>query len=152
MKILLSIVGGLAALLIGGGWLTNYLQASDDPNVLATRGLHEHPRLEIYVKGEKIEIPQNIGVGTAYQKSPGYGNGGMAMTPMHTHDDVPVIHLEYQGEVRKDDLELGKFFEVWGRDISEFGENMRMTVNGEPNTEYEKYIMRDGDVIQLHYD
>lgn len=33
-----------------------------------------------------------------------------------------------------------------------FGENMKMTVNGEENTEYENYIMRDKNNIELRFD
>lgn len=142
---------GVAVLVIGlFAW--SQLEQGSDSEVIAQRGLHWHPQLAIYVKGERIEIPQNIGVGQEYLDKPGYGNGGMAMTPMHTHDDVPIIHLEYQGLVKNEDITLGKFFQVWGKDMRAFGENMRMTVNGKDSTEYEHYIMRDGDNIELHYD
>ena len=33
-----------------------------------------------------------------------------------------------------------------------FGTNMRMTVNGIENTEYENYQMKDGDTIELRYE
>ncbi|HEY4522187.1 MAG TPA: hypothetical protein VJH91_00940 [Candidatus Paceibacterota bacterium] len=112
---------------------------SNDPNVVATSGLHWHPELTIYVKGEKLEIPQNIGIGAVHQ-------------PMHTHDDLPIIHLEFSGVVKKQDLTLGQFFKNWGRDMRSFGKSMRMTVNGVENTEYERYIMKDKDKIELHYD
>ena len=74
------------------------------------------------------------------------------MTAIHTHEDMPVIHLEFSGVVRREDVMLGRFFEIWGKDMRSFGENMRMTVNGEPNTEFERYIMRDKDIITLQYD
>ena len=95
--------------------------------------------LEIYVKGEKLEIPESIGLGAVHQ-------------PMHTHDDLPVIHLEFTGVVREDDLVLGQFFKNWQRDISSLGTNMSMTVNGETNTEFENYVMGDGDRIELRYE
>lgn len=152
MKTIISIGAIIIALVAGGAWLTDYLQASSDPDMLATRGMHEHPTLAIYVKGERVPIPENIGVGLAYGGRPSYGDGGMAMTAIHTHDDVPVIHLEFSNAVRKEDIMLGKFFDVWGRDMQEFGENVRMTVNGDVNTEYENYVMHDGDKIELHYD
>jgi len=150
MKIILSIGGIIVALLLGGVWWTNTI-ANTDPTVLSKSGLHWHPRLEIYVKGEKIEIPGNIGVGTQYAGTPTY-HTGMRMTAMHTHDDVPVIHLEFQDLVRKEDLTLGNFFKIWGKDMRSFGENVRMTVNSVPSSEYENYMMRDGDRIELRYD
>ena len=33
-----------------------------------------------------------------------------------------------------------------------FGANMKMTVNGKENTEYENYIMRDKDKIELRFE
>ena len=101
--------------------------------------MHWHPQLEIYVKGEKQEIPQNVGIGAVH-------------SPMHTHDDLPIIHLEYSGVVRNDDIMLGQFFKVWERDMNSFGSNMKMTVNGEESTEFGDYVMRDGDKIELRYE
>ena len=95
--------------------------------------------LEIYVKGEKLEIPENIGLGAVHQ-------------PMHTHDDLPVIHLEFSGVVHEKDLVLGQFFKNWGKDMRSFGRDMSMTVNGETNSEFENYVMGDGDKIELRYE
>jgi len=150
MKKILIIGSIIAVLLLGSVWWSNSMQNSD-PNVLATNGLHWHPTLEIYVKGEKIEVPGNIGVGTQYTGLPTY-HTGMRMTAMHSHDDLPVIHLEFQDLVRKEDLQLGNFFKIWGKDLRSFGENVRMTVNGIPNEQYESYMMRDGDRIELRYE
>lgn len=133
------IIGSIVvALLLGSTWLSRSLQ-SNNPDVLSQSGLHWHPLLEIYVKGEKVEIPQNIGLGTTH-------------LPVHTHEDLPIIHLEFSGVVRKEDAMLGEFFKSWERDMRSFGTNMRMTVNGKENTEYEKYVMHDGDKIELRYD
>lgn len=138
MKTILIIVSASIALLIGGVWWTNSL-ANSDPSVISRNGLHWHPTLVIYVKGEKQEIPQGIGLGAVH-------------LPMHTHDDLPIIHLEFSGMVRNEDLMLGHLFTNWGKDMRSFGTNVHMTVNGETNTEYENYMMRDGDTIELHYD
>ena len=112
---------------------------SPDSDIVSMSGIHYHPELEIYVKGEKIEIPQNIGLVGGHK-------------PIHTHDDVPIVHLEYQTKVTNEDTRLGGFFEVWGKDFKEFGQNVTMTVNGEPNTEYENYEMKDKDKIVLRYE
>ena len=74
------------------------------------------------------------------------------MPAVHTHDDLPIIHLEFNGVVRKEDVMLGEFFKNWGKDMRSFGSTIKMTVNGVDNTEYERYIMRDKDVIELQYD
>jgi hypothetical protein len=130
------IAGGALALLLGGTWLSRALQK--DSGALAENGLHSHPTLEIFVRGEPVAIPPNIGLGAIHK-------------PVHTHEDVPIIHLEFSGRVVEDDARLGVFFENWGKDMRSFGSNLTMTVNGEVNTEYENYVMRDGDRIQLHY-
>jgi hypothetical protein len=150
MKNIFIIGGIIIVLLFGGVWWSANLQESD-PDVLSRNGLHWHPTLEIYVKDKKIEIPANVGVGTQYAGLPTY-HTGMRMTAMHSHDDLPVIHLEFQDIVRKEDLTLGNFFKIWGKDMQSFGSSMRMTVNGVPNEEYERYMMRDKDRIELRYE
>lgn len=114
---------------------------SNNPNIVALSGMHWHPLLTMYVKGEKLELPPDMGLGAVHK-------------PIHTHaEDSPkgVIHLEFSGMVRKNDIMLGRFFENWGKDMRSFGENMRMTVNGVESTEYENFVMHDGDKIELLY-
>lgn len=152
MKNILIIGGLVTLLLIGGVWWSKSLESSD-PNVISMRGLHTHPRLAIYVHGEKILIPQNTGVGTSFAGRPGYGQGGMAMTPMHTHDETDgTIHLEFPGRVTREDTKLKNFFTIWGKDMMGFGENVAMTVNGKQSTELGDYEMKDGDIIELKYE
>lgn len=112
---------------------------TSDSSTLSINGLHWHPELEIYVKGVKQDIPNGLGLVGAHK-------------PMHTHDDVPIVHLEFPAKVTEDDTHLGKFFEVWGKDFREFGQTVAMTVNGEPNNELENYQMKDGDKIILNYE
>ncbi|KKW47859.1 MAG: hypothetical protein UY98_C0004G0011, partial [Candidatus Kaiserbacteria bacterium GW2011_GWA2_58_9] len=157
MKYFFIGIGALVALALGATLFTSPSDQSgpSDPNILAVGGMHWHPSIRIFVKGEEVEIPQNVGIGAVHQ-------------PMHTHDDLPIIHLEFPAIVRKDDIRLGRFFEIWGRNMRSFGEdmlpsdergsteasglNVRMTVNGKENIEHENYVMRDKDVIELHYD
>src|SRR3989344_3068163 len=141
MKNFLAIVALVVVLLIGGVWWSKSLQ-SKDPDLLSRNGLHWHPELAIYVKGEKQALPTNIGI------SP------LGMTPIHTHDDATlgIIHLEFSGLVRKEDITLGQFFTNWGKDMNSFGTNAKMTVNGVENIELENYVMRDKDKIVLTYD
>jgi len=133
------LIGAGIAILLVLGLGSQYLFATQDPDIISRRGLHWHPELEIYVKGESVEIPQNIGLGAVHK-------------PMHTHDDLPIIHLEFEGLVKKEDLKLEKFFENWGNDMRGFGTELTMTVNGTVNTEYENYILQDGDKVELRYE
>lgn len=145
MKAFFIATGAFIALAIAAIFIlpqSNGAARPNDPDIVATNGMHWHPALTMYVKGEKLELPPDMGLGAVH-------------LPMHTHAEDSaqgIIHLEFPGIVRKDDIRLGRFFEIWGRDMRSFGENMRMAVNGKENTEYEKYVMRDGDKIELRYD
>ncbi len=132
---------GAAVLIVGllGG--SKFLQSSD-PNVVSRSGLHWHPTLAIYVKGEKQEIPANIGIGAMHQ-------------PMHTHVEdaaAGIIHLEFAGVVKREALMLGQFFMNWGKEFDSFGTNVKMAVNGQENTEFENYVMQEEDKIELRYE
>ncbi len=141
MKPFFIAIGAIIILVLAGVFVLPQSSGTGrtDSDVVAAAGLHWHPTLAIYVKGEKLEIPQNIGLGVVHK-------------PMHTHEDLPIIHLEFSSIVRKEDMMLGQFFKNWGHDMRQFGTNMRMTVNSEENTEYENYVMRDGDRIELRYE
>lgn len=116
-------------------------------HVISESGLHWHPLITIYVKGEKQEIPHmglsDMDVDRVHQKM------------MHMHqgpNEQGIIHLKFQGLVRASDITLGQFFKKWGKDIRSFGANLKMTVNGKENTEYEDYVMQDKDKIELRYE
>ncbi len=134
----------LAVIVIGMsiGGLVWYL-ASRPPvpegEIISRNGLHRHVQLAIFVKGQKQEIPANIGIGAVHQ-------------PIHTHDTSDEVHLEFQGVVRREDVKLGRFFQAWSKDFREFGSSVKMTVNGKTNTELENYQMKDGDKIELRYE
>ena len=132
--------GGLTIAAIGGLiWFVATRPPIPESDIISQNGIHWHPVLAIYVKGVKQEIPTNIGIGAVHQ-------------PVHTHDATGTIHLEFQGLVRKQDITLGEFFKNWNKDIQSFGSNMKMTVNSEENIEYENYIMRDKDEIELRFE
>lgn len=122
-----------------------------DNQVVARQGLHWHPKVTISIKGENQEIPANLGIGAVHSK-------------IHTHDTdnkEGVIHMEMQGIVAKDDTRLAKFFQLWGK---EFNSNklfdntngsegiVKMMVNGTENKEFENYLMKDGDKIEIKYE
>jgi sulfur carrier protein ThiS len=132
--------------------LTNTFDGTDN-DIVSQEGIHWHPELAIYIKGQKQEIPTNIGIG---------GTGPMGMEPLHTHDSSGQIHAEWQvGPIKKGNLKLARFFEQWAKTFnkdqildSKTGEEgtVKMTVNGQPNTDYENYIMKDGDKIEIRYE
>lgn len=124
----LAILGGIV-------WVAKPSRADQ---IVSRGGLHWHAQLAIYIKGEKQEIPAGIGIGAVEQ-------------PIHTHDTSGVIHMEFGGLVYKDDLKLGQFFKIWGKQFNSMGK-VEMFINGEPNQEFENYQMKDGDKIEIRYE
>jgi len=155
MKMIIGVLIACVVLIVG----LKYLASQEEPTegrdndsetnkVLSTQGLHWHPTLKIFVRGEEVPVPANIGL-----------LGGH--NPMHTHDADGVIHLEFQSVVREDSLRLGKFFEIWRQPFSETQileytnsdtERVRMTVNGVENTEYENYMLQQEDVVEIRFE
>lgn len=147
-KILYVVVA--VGLVIGAVFWSKSMQ-KNDPDIVSSKGLHWHPEISIFIKGVKQEIPTDIGVGMQYTGRKGFSQT-MGMTEVHTHDSSGAIHFEFEGVVRKEDLTVGRFFDIWGKDIRSLGSNMRMMVNGVENKEYENYIMQDKDKIELRYE
>jgi hypothetical protein len=65
---------------------------------------HYHAHLSVFVDGEEVEVPANIGI------------EGEDMTPIHTHDARGVIHIE--SRVKGDTYTLGQLFKEWGVTLS----------------------------------
>ncbi|HMS23140.1 MAG TPA: hypothetical protein PKA38_05295 [Candidatus Levybacteria bacterium] len=164
-----KVIGGISLLsiviLVGGVF---FLSASSSPStssnsninsatsvpesdIVARNGMHWHPKLSIYIKGEKQPFTNGIGL------------NGAVHNPIHTHDDADkdIVHMEFQGVVTKEDTKLASFFKIWGKKFSSTqifdkknGEEgtVKMTVNGKGNTQFENYQMRDGDMIEIKYE
>jgi hypothetical protein len=144
------IVGATALLLwaISGGTQTVKNDSISDNNIISRKGPHYHPKLDIHIKGQLQPIPANVGLGITH-------------LPMHTHDTDHIIHLEFSGLVTLDNTRLQEFFKIWGK---QFNSNcifdncngpsgtVKMFVNGQPNTEFEKYLMKDDDKIEIRYE
>lgn len=116
--------------------------------IVAKKGLHWHPELAIVIKGQKQEIPANIGLGAVHQS-------------MHTHDTSGTLHLEMRGLVRRQDITLGRFFEIWGKQLTSScifdfcngaDGSVKMSVNGNDNSEFADYHLQDGDKVEIRYE
>lgn len=117
-------------------------------DVISKSGIHWHPELTISIKGQKQDIPANIGLGVTEQS-------------IHTHDATGTLHLEIQGLVTREDIKLGRFFKIWGK---QFNSNcifdscnspngkVKMLINGKENNEFENYPMQDKDKIEIRYE
>ena len=139
------ILGGIIGFFI---WLIMIVPPVESSDIIARRGIHWHSELAIYVDGQSQEIPADIGLGSVHN-------------PIHTHDDVGLIHLEFSGLVLKNNLRLDNFFKIWGRKFNKDcmfdycngpGGTVRMIVNGMPNSDFENYEMHDKDKIEIRYE
>lgn len=152
-KIITGIVLASIIILVSAVFL---LTKSEDPNIppdqiVAKSGLHWHPKLSVFIKGEKQEFTDSIGLGAVHQS-------------MHTHTEDyknGIVHMEMNGVVAKNDTKLGNFFRIWGRAFSstqifdkknsEEGK-VKMIVNGKENKSFENYLMKDKDIIEIRYE
>ncbi len=139
-----AVIGSLALLVIVGGafFLTKENKSILENEIVTRNGLHWHPKLSIYIKDQKQQLEEGIGLGAVEMS-------------MHTHKEDykdGVIHLEIPGVVKKSDTRLGRFFQIWGKDFQRTGEVVKMTVNGQLNTDFENYLMKDGDNIEIRYE
>jgi len=143
LKVISIIIGVLIV-----GWFLVSRFSSSTPDVVARNGLHWHPELSIKILGQTQEIPEGVGLTPVEM-------------PIHTHDEHGIIHLEFSGIVKKDDVRLGEFFKVWGKTFSHdciFDKcsssdgQLKMLVNGKENSEFQNYIMRDGDKIEVIFE
>lgn len=152
-----KVIGGIALftilILIGGIFFLSKGTNTSVPKeqIITENGLHWHPKVTVTIKGQNQEIPPNLGMGAVHGK-------------IHTHDQdnkEGVVHLEMKGVVTKDDTRLGRFFQVWGKELASaklFDKTngsegkVKMLVNGKENTEFENYLMKDGDNIEIRYE
>ncbi len=112
-------------------------------------GLHYHPTLSIMVNNEPVLIPNNVGL------------DGAAHKPIHTHEEGGgMLHLEFDGKVKKTDTALGKFFDIWQKEWTttsfmgypiDATHTLTMKVDGEVSTEYRDLQMKDKQKIELIY-
>ncbi|MEV0148928.1 MULTISPECIES: hypothetical protein [unclassified Nonomuraea] len=65
---------------------------------------HYHAHLSVFVDGEEVEVPADIGIVDE------------EMTPLHTHDDRGVIHVE--PHTKGESFTLGQVFQQWGVTLS----------------------------------
>lgn len=138
----------IGAVISGLVWYFASKPLTPESDIIAQDGIHWHPEIKISVLGQIQKIPANIGL-------------GITENSIHTHDNMGVIHLEFSGLVKKDDVRLGKFFAIWGKKFNQdciFDKcsgtegRLKMFVNDKENSEFENYVMRDGDKIEIVFD
>jgi hypothetical protein len=152
-----SLITGIISIVIVGGAIAYIIfkgpSQTEEPGqaIVSTDGLHWHADLTITIKGEKQEIPVDIGL----------PEQGVHVEQLHTHDNTGKIHMERSGVVRESDIELGDFFEVWGKTFDAnciFDKctgtegTLKFKVNGQDNTQFGAYSMKDGDQLEIIFE
>ena len=108
---------------------------------------HVHALLSVFVDGEPVIVPANIGIDT----TTGYHS------PLHTHTPDGVIHFEADEPAA---FTLGQFFTMWGVDFSAQrlgaltpqGDNsVQVYVNGSLVEDPETYAINEGDNVVVAY-
>jgi len=112
------------------------------------QALHTHQHLDIFVDGEPVEIPGDLGIGDGF------------ISDLHTHASYPpgIIHVESPTQAR---FSLGQFFAVWGVPLSatcigslceEGDKQLKAWVNGKPVTaDPTRIVLEDHQQIVLAY-
>ena len=67
--------------------------------------MHIHQHLDIFINGNQTPVPAEIGI----------GNTEHFISPLHTHDNSNIIHVE---SPTVEIFTLGQFFDVWGLKLS----------------------------------
>jgi len=109
---------------------------------------HIHVHLDALNDGQPVPVPANIGIDIARG----------AISPLHTHDDTGVVHIE---SPVKRQFSLGEFFSEWGVSLSANNigglratgdKRVRVYVNGQPRAGDPAAIMfNQHDEIALLY-
>jgi hypothetical protein len=108
--------------------LASRLAALDLPALSDVPGksLHHHIQLEIFIDGQQVTIPANIGLSQT------------AASPLHTHDETGIVHIE-SADLNFEPV-LGQFMDVWGvymtdsclgADCNSGDRKLRVYVNGD---------------------
>jgi cyclophilin family peptidyl-prolyl cis-trans isomerase len=128
---------------------------------------HVHANLKIFVDGDPIQIPANVGAISNNH------NPGAQMQIVHTHDTTGTLHIEpfLSPTPVTQYPDVGDFFDIWRTNASSAPNNpsatfsatslmgrqadatheVRMYVNGRRNFDFENYLIDEGDSITLVY-
>lgn len=118
------------------------------PTMAEGGGSHFHPGIAVFVDGEQVTVPANIGVDPALSPT--------EMAGLHTHDTSGTIHNE-AGE----NSTLSQVFAIWGVPFSQEqlgphnakgSKEVRMWVDGKPSQAFGRLKLEDGQQIVVSYD
>ncbi|HZA70468.1 MAG TPA: hypothetical protein VE548_12280 [Nitrososphaeraceae archaeon] len=123
------------------------IQASEQGTMGTKMVMHIHPQISIIVNGQPTVIPESVGIDNALWKDHSLDKYGMqGMSPLHTHDNSGSLHVE--STVNRD-YTLGEFVNVWGGLDTGSGKALKVTVNGQPISDWKNHILKDKEKISF---
>ena len=140
----------IIAAVVGGWYGLQYLGKTTPPATYTASPIHWHAAFEVNLCGTKQDF-----------SSYGSGEHHAGLPLLHTHGDG-IIHIEGR-VIQKEDIALGKFFDSinvpFDRDRIMDKKNgdmcspgqpgqVKMFVNGQPNTEFRNYIPTETENAQ----
>ena len=126
--------------------LDKRVEAAGFPPV-GDESFHVHALLSVYVEGEQVPVPVNIGIDQASRYH----------SPLHTHTPDGVIHFEAD---EPSPFTLQQVFTIWGVDFGpgrlgaytpDVANQLYVYVNGEPVDDPIAYEIRDGDNVVVAF-
>jgi hypothetical protein len=142
LRITIPIVGSVIVLGIVFG-----IQASEQGTMGTKMVMHIHPQTSISVNGQPTIVPENVGIDNTLWKDHSLDKYGMqGMSPLHTHDNSGILHVE--STVNRD-YTLGEFVNVWGGLDTGNGKILKVTVNGQPIPDWKNHILKDKEKISF---
>ncbi|HEY4482847.1 MAG TPA: hypothetical protein VI953_01605 [Candidatus Paceibacterota bacterium] len=145
----------LIGLIICALLIANYTHFDSSSQIISENSIHGHAHLLITIKGKHIIIPAGVGL-TQQVEHPDI---------LHTHLADNEIHMEMDPPIYDKQITVGEFFKVWGQRFTKrcifdnctstslsTGGGLHFLVNGRLNNDFDKYIMRDGDEIEILFE
>jgi hypothetical protein len=133
--------------ILEGTWKPNYFKLGDAMKVLGLPGLsetveHYHAHITLILDGKNTIIPTDLGLDRSNQ----------VYSPIHTHDERGVIHIEAD---RKDfRATIGNVFDVWGVRLNDqcvggFCGGVKIYVNGNLEPRGRDYALQSHDAVTI---
>jgi sulfur carrier protein ThiS len=123
------------------------IQASGQGDMGNKMVMHIHPQITVSVNGQPIIVPENVGIDNTIWKDHSLDKYGMqGMSPLHTHDNSGTLHVE--STVNRD-YTLGELVNVWGGLDTSNGKILKVTVNGQPISDWKNHILKDKEKISF---
>jgi hypothetical protein len=142
LRITIPIVGAVIVLGIVFG-----IQASEQGTTGTKMVMHIHPQITVSVNGQPTIVPENVGIDNTLWKDHSLDKYGMqGMSPLHTHDNSGIIHVE--SSVNRE-YTLGEFVNVWGDLDTSNGKTIKVTVDDKPISDWKNHIIKDKEKISF---